>query len=458
VSRPHHRFLGILLGLVSLAAAGCNVPPAVGAAASKLSTGSKPVPPSQPAAGPTDLVLDGRGYGHGVGLSQWGAYGLAVHGTGWQQIVAHYYGGTTRSTSAPADFAPLPKGTVSVRLGASDGRQTIVTQPRGSARVSADPRPSRTWAAVAIRELPGKANRYRVWGQTTPACPKASDPLAAPWVVVADNVAGPVTVTTAKGDLPSAAAPDDLLGLCGPSGEVTYYRGALQAVNDADGADRTVSILPIELYLRSVVVTEMSGSWGSAAGGAGMNALRAQAVAARSYALSETSKAAPGLKYPYAKTCDTTACQSYRGVAIRRIDGTVKQLEDKRATAAVDDTAGVILRGDDGRASRTYFSASNGGRTAVGPFPVVDDPEDAIPNNPNHTWHVVVPAAAVQSAWPELGPFTGARVVARDGSGGAWGGRATKVELRGTNGTITVDAGKVRTALGLKSTWFDVAR
>src|SRR5476651_2001823 len=44
---------------------------------------------------PTVLVFDGHGYGHGVGLAQWGAYGYALHGWTYDQILAHYYTGTT---------------------------------------------------------------------------------------------------------------------------------------------------------------------------------------------------------------------------------------------------------------------------------------------------------------------------------------------------------------------------
>ena len=65
----------------------------------------------------------------------------------------------------------------------------------------------------------------------------------------------------------------------------------------------------MEDYLRGVVPRESPASWGDAAGGAGINALRAQAVAARSYAQAEN-------RYPYAKTCDTTTCQVYGGAGL----------------------------------------------------------------------------------------------------------------------------------------------
>src|SRR2546427_3477408 len=56
--------------------------------------------PASGAAG-TVFLLDGRGWGHGVGMSQWGAEGYARHGLGYRQILAHYYRGTALPTMKP---------------------------------------------------------------------------------------------------------------------------------------------------------------------------------------------------------------------------------------------------------------------------------------------------------------------------------------------------------------------
>jgi stage II sporulation protein D len=45
--------------------------------------------------GPQTTVFRGRGYGHGVGLCQWGAHGLARTGKGWQDLLHTYYPGAT---------------------------------------------------------------------------------------------------------------------------------------------------------------------------------------------------------------------------------------------------------------------------------------------------------------------------------------------------------------------------
>ena len=43
---------------------------------------------------PARFVFTGKGFGHGVGMSQWGAQGLALKGASYSQILAHYYVGT----------------------------------------------------------------------------------------------------------------------------------------------------------------------------------------------------------------------------------------------------------------------------------------------------------------------------------------------------------------------------
>ena len=101
------------------------------------------------------------------------------------------------------------------------------------------------------------------------------------------------------------------IGVCQPNGSVIHYRGFIQAVNDGAGSNRTVNVIDVENYVRGVLPREVFPSWGSAGGGAGMNALRAFAVAARTFGLSQT-------RYPYARTCDTPSCQVYGGTAQRQ--------------------------------------------------------------------------------------------------------------------------------------------
>ena len=114
-----------------------------------------------------------------------------------------------------------------------------------------------------------------------------------------------------------------------------------------------------------------------------MQALQAQAVAARSYGLAEN-------KDTFAKTCDAVNCQTYRGAAYRvGVSGAFVAQEFGPTDAAVTATAGVVRRygSDAGVIAYTMFSSSSGGFTAqntLGFTPVIDE-GDAVADNGAHT-------------------------------------------------------------------------
>ena len=58
-------------------------------------TGTTTTTPSLTSPAKSVLVFSGHGWGHGLGMSQWGAYGYAKHGWTYDRILAHYYTGTT---------------------------------------------------------------------------------------------------------------------------------------------------------------------------------------------------------------------------------------------------------------------------------------------------------------------------------------------------------------------------
>jgi SpoIID/LytB domain protein len=237
----------------------------------------------------------------------------------------------------------------------------------------------------------------------------------------------------------TAAAPGDtvsrMLTLCSP--EARSYRGALTVV--WDGALHTVNTLSMEDYLRGVVPREVPASWADAAGGRGINAVRAQAVAARSYAQSEN-------RYGWAKTCDTTTCQVYGGAGLGGA-----RIEDTRTDRAVSGTAGdVLILG--GAVARAEFHSSSGGWTAGGTFPAVPDDGDVA--SPYHDWSTAVPRATVSSAFG-VGPLQSITVLTRNGLG-AEGGRVLTVRVTGTTRSVVVTGTDFRTALGLRSDWFSI--
>jgi SpoIID/LytB domain protein len=400
------------------------------------------VAPSAVSAGPAAITLDGHGYGHGVGMSQWGAYGYAVD-SGWTaaQILDHYYGGTVPAMSA--------ESTITVRLLALDGQQTAVVNDNGNLVV--DGVPGGPWRSVIVREV--SPSSYAVWARADAAvCPNAADALASGWTQVAAAV-GPAVVVRPNRDTSSSGNLGDLAAVCEPSGKIRSYRGLLRAVNASDGANRTVNEAPLEQYLRSVVAGEVSAGWAAAGGGRGVQALQAQAVAARSYALAEN-------RAPWAKTCDLQFCQVYAGAAWRASPGAAFTVVEKQPIdAAVSATAGMVRRmgSASGPIAYTMFSSSSGGHTApttLGFAPVPDD-GDATAANPHHNWSVTLDASAIQSAFPSIGTFERLSVLSRNGYGD-WGGRVTSAEVRGGSGAVTVTGDQLRTALGLKSNWFNV--
>ena len=409
-------------------------------AAASLTTG---VPVAE--AGPAGVVLDGHGYGHGIGLSQYGAFGYAVdHGWSAGQILDHYYGGTVSATAADTE--------ISVRLTAHDNApQTAVVHDKGALVI--DGVGGGPWRSLATREI--GEGRYAVWGRTDASvCPAAALDVANPangWALVVSDLAS-VTMRPSA-DTSASADVGDLIGLCEPAtGRVRYYRGSIRAVNTAAGANRTVSHLRIEQYVRSVVGGEVSWGWAAQGGGRGAQALQAQAVAARTYGLAEN-------KEPYAKTCDNI-CQTYRGAAYRAgVGGSVVAQEFAATDAAVAATGGVVRRvgSAGGPLAYTMYSSSSGGHTAPSTlgFPPVVDAGDAVAGNAGHTWSTTITSAAIEAAYPTTGTFNGITVLSRDGYG-EWGGRVLDMRVDGSAGSVTITGSAFRSKLGLKSNWFNV--
>jgi len=271
-------------------------------------------------------------------------------------------------------------------------------------------------------------NRYTVQATQASACPGSNTS----WTLLTpkEGVAGPITFTTNVNE--SSAGKDQVLGLCKTSGSITRYRGTLQ-VRDTSSGNRVINTVRMENYLRGVLPYEVYPSWGDAAGGAGMNSLRAQAVAARSYARSQN-------RWSYAKTCDTSSCQVYGGTANEHVN----------TDRAISDTAGKV-RLKNGEVVSTEFSASNGPRTAGGAYPAVDDPWDDQPGNPNHRWTRVIDADRIIDRY---GLTTANGVTTRRDSDSPYEGIwANEVVLGGGN---VVSAWDFRNAFGLPSPGFDL--
>ena len=208
------------------------------------------------------------------------------------------------------------------------------------------------------------------------------------------------------------------------------YRGVLEVgPSPATGGVAVINRLGVEEYLQGI--SEVPVSWP-------IEAQKAQAIAARSYLLSQlaTDVATP-TRAAGADICATDACQVYAGLAKERRQGS------EAWVAAVQQTAGqVLLFGDQPIVAK--YSSSNGGSTIGGGRPYlrggVSDPFDAA--SPHHRWRVELPLGTVQAALglPADPPLT---AVTRSGNG-------VHLQMTSADGTVTgsvVDAAAYRLAL-----------
>lgn len=378
--------------------------------------------PVSPAAAAAQLVLDGRGYGHGIGMSQYGAQGRAVAGHSYAQILAAYYPGTTLTSGADSRA-------VRVLVESDSDRVTTVRSEAGlSIGTSAGTAPLP--AVVAG----GTPLQWRIWQSAGSFILEAL--VNGSWRPHGDSAVAVLLNGAAYADVIAADSTVQLL--LGSS--YREYRGAVRAVLDGTTI-RSVVVTTYAEYLPSVVASEMPSSWHA-------QALAAQAVAARSYAMHDQASKPAGALYD---TCDTVRCQVYNGIADYRGDGSqIRSWTTPATRAAVSTTSGRYLSHSGGPAF-TQFSASNGGYSVAGSRPYLQaaaDPFDGYP-----AWRTTIDGGALQSRYPEIGVFTGVSTT-RDGRG-VYGGRVLTISIEGTDGTATVTGTAFRTAFGLRSTLFD---
>ncbi|GAC1369169.1 MAG: hypothetical protein NVSMB32_14040 [Actinomycetota bacterium] len=390
--------------------------------------------PGRASAYPSSTVeIQGHGFGHGRGMGQYGALGYALANTPYSQILDHFYGGTTAGTMANSP--------ITVRLTSFDGAITAVVQEKGHATVQGV-----AGSFAALRAVPIGANAFRVESSTF---------CSGPWATVAPSLHGPVVFSPLSATPTASTDRSELLQACLPDGSGTrWLRGSIQSVDSGGGGNlsdqRTVNALPMEAYLLGSISRESPAFWGSLTGpggATGMDALKAQAVAGRSFAASSN-------RYSYAQICDTTSCQVYGGRAIQT-NGTYTDLEDPRSTAAVLATAGQVRRTAGGAVAHTEYSSSTGGYSAGGDFPSVVDAGDSVAQNSSHSWDVKLPVSLLEAAYPSIGTLQSIQVTSRNGLGDM-GGRVLSLSISGSSGSVTDSGNGFAANLGLRSNWFQV--
>jgi stage II sporulation protein D len=338
-------------------------------------------------------IVKGSGYGHGAGMSQYGALGYAKSGYGYQAILAHYYTGTTLGTTTG--------GTIRVLL-RSNARSVSISG--ASSACGADLKTAKTY--VVKRKGSGVVLRTEK-GTLIARCGALLSAAGAPAV----NVAGKGT-----------------------------YRGALEVRSSSvPGMVNAINAVDLEDYVRGVIAKESPASWP-------IEALKAQAVAARSYALSTTVRGSGFDVY------DDTRSQVYGGVAAETA-GT------NQAVAATQ--LQVVL--NQGRVAQTFFFSTSGGHTENNEFSAlgfgqpavpylrgVDDPYEASAGSPYAHWKRKFTFGKMNSALAGLvrGRLKSIVVTQRGTSP-----RIVRANLIGSGGTTSVTGPQLRDALSLPDTW-----
>jgi SpoIID/LytB domain protein len=359
---------------------------------------SRTVSEAYPVPASGKLALTGHGFGHGHGMSQYGAQGAALQGLTYQQILSFYYPGTALGAATGSirvlitadtdnDVRVVPTGGLAVRQAGSATSYTVPTNVGAT-----------TWRLVASGSDTVVQYANAGWKN---------------WKTLAGDAEffGPASLTLRV------------------AGTTRAYRGALRLSNN-----NTVNVLGLDAYVQGVIPREMPTSWQPAA-------VRAQAVAARTYGVYDRN-AHPTRYYD---TCDTTSCQVYGGIGD----------EDSRGNAAAVATAGKILRYS-GQPAFAQFASSNGGWMSSGGQPYLvakADPYDGFSGNPMHTWTTSLTKAAIQKAYPSLGTLKGVLVTRRDGNGD-WYGRVEQMRLDGSKADVTLSGDSFRSKFGLRSSWF----
>jgi len=344
------------------------------------------------------FTIRGAGFGHGVGMSQYGAMGYASHGWDYKRILAHFYTGTELGVlNAPRD--------VRVLLQSTSGSASFAGASRaGGRRLS----PRKTYYV-----------RGRAAGQVQLRSARGRSLLT---VAAPLRVTGPGLLT--------------LRGQAGNGRTNGTYRGALEFRGGTFGGVNAINALPVDEYIKGVIPLESPASWP-------IEALKAQAVAARTYALT-TSKAGAGFEhYP------DTRSQVYGGAGA----------EHPSTNLAAEQTAGQLVTYD-GTPVPTYFFSTSGGRTedventTLGnePKPWLKSVEDEYDHvSPKHRWgpiRMTYRSAGARLSGLVKGRFKGVKVIRRGSSP-----RVVEADVIGSRGRTRVDGATLRARFGLNDTW-----
>jgi SpoIID/LytB domain protein len=394
--------------------------------------------PAPPAIAADTFRFHGSGFGHGLGMSQWGAYGLAKMGWSYPRILEHFYrGAEVRTPDLPGRVrVGVASGEDLLHLTAAGGRVTVWAGEAGEGDRVGEIRGGQTWTvaprsrAFSVRDDDGELVGGRRWGSPS-----------RPLTLVYEQAGARVTIPEA-GDL----------------GSGSYGRGTIevQLYGCGDGCElRVIVRVGLEEYLYGL--GEVPSSWPAAA-------LRAQATAARSYA---TVLIRRGIR----NSCD---CHVSDGTSDQVYVGWSKEsgTDGDRWVAAVDASAGRAVTFG-GSVIQAFYAASDGGHSenvedvwhggnpafAIEWLSAVCDPGESTDANPWTDWTRSFDAGVLSQ---RLAPYTGSIGRVRSFRGAVRGdsGRIVRIDVVGASGRATISGSQLRSALALPDTraWINADR
>ncbi len=413
------------------------------------------------AADDDTVSFDGAGWGHGVGMSQYGAQAMATEGEDARDILSYYYHGSTLGVIGSGGVPML--GDIYVNV---ESDQTVRT--------------------VSISDGPGTSVKGAMVSRG------AGDELEEKELLVGDSFTitdmapqsnGECTVEFSDGTLwtegscdvtlplhPDTSLPPYLITLdsCRTTNCTFAWGTALLFVDNGSslrsipdtvcpgacplnpGFDAVIQI-PIDTYTRGIA--EVPFSWDT-------SALEAQAITARSYAAASAIRSDPTANPCFCDLVNSSSDQVYAGWLGSR------DLWETWDAAAVA-TAGQVVThplAPDSTIVRAFYSSSSGGATEAsadkwgGSFPYlisVPDRWSLAPANPNSSWTVTIPRSELAS-WLGLADVETVEVITRNDSGSPRRFRFGGISNEGNAASVEKNVWEVQPRFKLKSWYFDI--
>jgi SpoIID/LytB domain protein len=401
----------------------------IGSAIFSLITSSLFSPPAN--AVPNEWIIVGSGWGHGVGLSQYGALGQALDGRSWQDILSHYYPGSSLSDS------PVDKQII---VGLSQDKTAVFVRldkftDDAQLEMSIDGNPVATIGSGTVIRIESNGNSVVTSGGDDGRAESRGTGKKISFRISA----GSGLINTNSG------TPETNAGSALSSPGHRYKYGTLNVVYGGDNDGRADLYTSISMRLADeypLGIAEMSSSWPKAA-------LVAQVVASRSYGLGKANSGIRG----------NCGCHIYNNATDQVYVGYSKESDPWRdaVNSALNGAGQPAVLTFGGKAITAYFASSTGGRTMstldawggnVSWSQSVDDNWSLNARNPNSRWGVRMSQSAMAAALG-LSNVQSIDVVERYSSGAA----RTLVAKDSNGGSVTLSGRTFQARMKLKSTY-----